>query len=144
MVDAIIEILGGDKVFGKIPTDKFALADIIEQGLPFQAFEHLKKALRLSDVEAAATLGVGQKTISRTRKTPGKNLEKVPSDRLYRLANLFRIALEVFEDEDSARRWLRSPQVGLNNRIPLELADTEVGNQEVINLLGRIEHGIIS
>lgn len=144
MVEEIVEMLGGKKVLGKLPTGKLALADAIEEGLPFRALEHLKAALGLSDLEAANNLGISQKTISRMRKTPGKRMGKVPSDRLVRLAHLYAQAVEVLEDEDAARDWLKSPQVGLNNRVPLDLADTEVGAREVAGLLGRIEHGVIS
>ena len=144
MVEDIIELLGGQRVFGKIHSGKFGVADAIENGLQFVALDNLKLALELSDVEAADTLGISQKTISRMRKTPRKKLGKVPSDRIYRLAHIFVLAHQVFEDMELARDWLHSPQVGLNNRIPLDLADTEVGSREIINLLGRIEHGVLS
>ena len=68
-----------------------------------------------------------------------------PSEtRLYRFARLFALAEEVLEDKEQARDWLRSPQVGLNNRTPLDLMRTEAGAREVESLLVRIEHGVLS
>lgn len=83
-------------------------------------------------------------SISRLRKAPKSPLGTVASDRLYRMAVLYSLAEEVLEDEEMAREWLRTPQVGLNNRIPLDLMNTEAGAREVEDLLGRIEHGVHS
>lgn len=40
--------------------------------------------------------------------------------------------------------WLKTPKQALGNKIPLELANTKQGSEKVLNLLGRIEHGIFS
>jgi putative toxin-antitoxin system antitoxin component (TIGR02293 family) len=57
---------------------------------------------------------------------------------------LFALAEEVLESADAARDWLRERQVGLGNRIPLELMGTEAGSREVEDLLLRIEHSVLS
>jgi putative toxin-antitoxin system antitoxin component (TIGR02293 family) len=54
------------------------------------------------------------------------------------------LAEEVIEDREQAREWLRSPQVGLDNRVPFVLMETEAGAREVEDLLLRIEHGVLS
>ena len=51
-------------------------------------------------------------------------------------------AEQVLEDSERAYKWLRTPQVGLGNRIPLELLNTASGLREVEDLLGRIEYGV--
>jgi putative toxin-antitoxin system antitoxin component (TIGR02293 family) len=40
--------------------------------------------------------------------------------------------------------WLQTPKRTLGNKIPLELAKTKQGSEQVLNLLGRIEHGVFS
>ncbi len=141
---SVVKILGGTKVLGKRVTGRLALADLIEAGLPTTSLELVKKALGMTYEEVAHSLGVSQKTVSRFRKISKRPLGAAASDRLYRIAHLYALALEVFEDEDSAREWLRTPQIGINNRVPLQLVGTEAGFQEVEHLLGRIEHGVFS
>jgi putative toxin-antitoxin system antitoxin component (TIGR02293 family) len=63
---------------------------------------------------------------------------------LVRFARLLGRAVDVFESLDGARRWLKAPQYGLGEAIPLEYAKTDVGAREVELLLGRIEHGVYS
>ncbi|MDQ3459226.1 MAG: MbcA/ParS/Xre antitoxin family protein [Deinococcota bacterium] len=50
----------------------------------------------------------------------------------------------MFDALESAADWLRSENLSLGGRTPLEYADTEIGAREVENLLGRIEYGVYS
>lgn len=124
-------------------SNRLDIANNIERGLPIGAIKRVKEAFNLADIEASSVLGISAKTMSRMRKA-GSCLPTTVGDRLYRLANIFALAHEVLEDEDRAREWLQSPQIGLNNRTPLEVMATEAGTREVEDLLGRIEYGVIS
>ena len=53
-------------------------------------------------------------------------------------------AVDVLEDRNLARKWFKEPVRALNGRTPLEFSDTELGAQEVEDLLGRIEYGVFS
>ncbi len=143
-VDQIAELLGGPKILGTKISGSLAMADVTARGFPSESFDCIKEALELSDAEVAATLGVSAKTVARIRKAPEKLLSPTASDRLYRMARLYLLAVEVLEDEDSARDWLASGQVGLANRVPLELMRTEAGSRQVEALLTRIDYGVIS
>jgi putative toxin-antitoxin system antitoxin component (TIGR02293 family) len=142
--EQVLALLGERPPRSKSEGGQLLLADIIAAGLHRAAMERVKSALALSDVQLAAAMGISQRTISRLRKTPKATLGLVESDRLYRLAALFSLAKEVLGGEDEAREWLKTPQMALNNRIPLELMRTEVGAREVENLLGRIEYSVLS
>jgi putative toxin-antitoxin system antitoxin component (TIGR02293 family) len=104
----------------------------------------VKREIGLSDAEVGHALGISLKTIHRLRKDPGRHLSSQASDRLYRLARIYQLASDVLEDPGNAREWLRSPQVGLDNRVPLDLMTSEAGSREVEALLTRIEYGVIS
>jgi putative toxin-antitoxin system antitoxin component (TIGR02293 family) len=58
------------------------------------------------------------------------------------LTQVFEMAAAVFGSDEKGRRWLKKPARGLGGRTPLEYADTYIGANEVIKLLGRIDHGI--
>lgn len=60
-----------------------------------------------------------------------------------RFTRILALATDVFEDEDRAVEWLRRPQFGLGDRIPLDLINTEAGAREVESLLLQIEHGVV-
>lgn len=140
----ISEALGGRKVLGKSIKTTFEFADIIKQGLPAGSVFFLQKQLNLGDKEYSATLGVSDKWLGRYRKESHKHLSTNMGDRLYRIARIFKLAEEVFEKKSAVNRWLHRPQTGLNERVPLDLLQTEVGTKEVEELLYRIEYGIYS
>lgn len=123
---------------------RLAVADAVAKGFSNDAVELVKQTLAVNDRELAAALGMSTKSLSRLRRSGRAHLNLVASDRLYRLARTFLLAQEVLENDDSARRWLRAPQVGLGNRVPLELILTEAGAREVEDLLGRMELGVLA
>jgi putative toxin-antitoxin system antitoxin component (TIGR02293 family) len=140
----VAALLGAGGILGRRPTGRLGIADAVARGLPQAALGRLKSALGLADREIASALGISAKTIGRLRKTPRSPLDAIASDRLYRMAVIFAAAREALEDDAVARTWLRAPQVGLGNRVPLDLLKTEAGAREVEDLLGRIEHGVLS
>ncbi len=54
---------------------------------------------------------------------------------------IFRKAIEVLGNEEKAVKWLTSGQKYFNGEIPLEACLAQQGRDDVLALLGRIEHG---
>lgn len=113
--------------------------DNIRQGLPVKVLSTLSKEMTLSKDKVCEVLGLSSRTINRRTK-----LNKDEADKLYRLARIFALAINVLEDKSQAIKWLNTPKVALDHKIPLELMDTEIGSREVEKLLNRIEYGIYS
>ena len=62
-----------------------------------------------------------------------------------RLARVLQATFDLFEnDVNKSLAWLGRPKRGLGGKIPLEIAHTESGAQEIIRLLGQSSWGIIS
>jgi len=137
----LVEVLGGRKVIASEPTTPYEWVSEVESGMPVTAALSFKEAVRLTNEELAALIGVSIRTLSRWQPDISR-LDPVNGDRLLRAARLFSIASEVLEDADAAARWLKSPQRGLAGAIPLELARSDVGARLVETLLGRMEHGV--
>jgi putative toxin-antitoxin system antitoxin component (TIGR02293 family) len=114
----------------------------IRKGLSVKTFDRLKKNLGLTDKDLAGILGIPISTLARRKK--GKRFPFTESERIFRVARLFDRAIIVFDDEKSARAWLKTPAWALGDISPLEYAGTELGAQEVENLLGRIEDGVFA
>jgi putative toxin-antitoxin system antitoxin component (TIGR02293 family) len=112
----------------------------VEEGFDVQVLERFRKLLDISVDAAASLLGTSARTLARRQKEG--HLQEVESDRLYRIIRLFERAVDVFGDEDDARRWLRQPQWGLGGAVPLEYARTDPGAREVEALLDRIDYGV--
>lgn len=114
----------------------------IRKGLPMAEFRALAEWLAVSDDELAPLLGISRATFHRRRKVG--HLESPESEKLVRFARLLSRATEVFENEDTAREWLKEPAVSFGGESPLSFADTEIGAREVDYLLGRLEYGVFS
>ena len=119
------------------------LVNYIRQGFPPSAAEKLAQYSGISKAKVASLLGASERTLSR-RKKENQPLDSIESDRLYRLARIIARSVEVFEDADTAKNWLKRPNRALAGVIPLELLDTDIGTQQVDNLLTRIEYGVYS
>ena len=111
--------------------------------MPVESAEAFKRRIAIGDDVLAALLGVSEKTLSRARAANAR-LDPVASDRLFRVARIGALAIEVLEGEAQATHWLKRPQIGLGGSAPLALLTTDVGCAEVEKLLLRIEHGVYS
>lgn len=119
------------------------LVGMIQEGLPYRELVELRECLSVPVERLVPWLGISKATLHR-HKTASDRLSPAVSDRVVRYARLLGHAARVFEDLDSAKRWLGAPQVGLGGAIPLDYAKSEIGAREVENLLGRIEFGVYS
>lgn len=138
---AVAEVLGGRKTLGARPKTALEWQEVILAGVPVAAAEALKTEIAVADRPFAELIGISEKTLSRARAGKGK-LDPVVSDRLFRLARIVTLAIDVLEGEEPAVHWLKRPQFGLGGRTPLSLLATDAGRDEVEKLLLRIEHGV--
>jgi putative toxin-antitoxin system antitoxin component (TIGR02293 family) len=120
--------------------EKTALIKALKTGLPISTFKTLQKEIDVSAKTLAAIINIADRTLVR-RKKEGK-LKTDESERLFRIARLFDKAIDVLGDIEQARQWFKSSKKALSGSTPLEYADTELGAQEVFDLLGRLEHGV--
>ena len=122
--------------------DPVRLAETIRAGFPVDTVEQLAGELKIPSRRLMQLLALSPATMGR-RKLKKKPLTPQESDRLYRIVSVFATAIRLFEgDIDAAREWLQRPARGLGNLIPLEQLDTEPGSEAVVDLIGRIEHGV--
>ena len=139
---ALVEALGGRKVFKRRIIAVDQLRGTVMAGLPYASFEALIGKFGLAREEAAAALHLPQRTIARRKKE--QKLQADESDRLLRLARITAQAAVTLGNEEKAVRWLRRPNRALGNQAPLDLVDSDIGTRQVEEVLGRIDHGNIS
>ena len=135
-------LLGGKKVLQFKQRSALDWVAVIRQGLSSAAVDSLVEALRVTQSELAAALGIPERTLARRKKEGRLNSEE--SSKLVRLARIVGRAREIFEDPDTALDWLKSPNAALSGATPLSLLDTDIGAESVMDTLGRIEHGVFA
>jgi putative toxin-antitoxin system antitoxin component (TIGR02293 family) len=134
-------VLGGPRVLRGRVTRYRGFAKLVREGLPHASLTAVCEVLDVHEQELAGVLGIASRTLARRA---GKRLRPDESDRLFRVAKVLARATDVLGTQDKAAGWMKSPQVALGDQEPLHLLDTEIGEDEVLALLGRIEHGVVS
>lgn len=84
---------------------------------------------------------IPDRTLER-RIAQGENLKLEEADGLARLVRVVSLARRVFEDDNLADEWLRTPNPALDDLIPIQMARTDLGGREVEAVLMRLEHGV--
>lgn len=119
-----------------------ALRLSILDGFPFGVFESVQKEIRLSHKQLSRFLGISTRTL--TRRKIKNHFNSVESNLLYRIARVLVCAVTVFGDIEKAIVWLKRPNRGLDGEIPFNLLNTDIGSQQVEDVLNRIKFGIYS
>jgi putative toxin-antitoxin system antitoxin component (TIGR02293 family) len=119
------------------------LIEKVEKGLPFSAFERLAKILDTSLSALADVIRIPMRTLNRRKKNGFLTHEE--SERVMRLSRITHAAFGLFEgDREAARMWMGKKNRALGGQTPLAMSSTEIGGEEVLNLIGRLEHGVFS
>lgn len=131
----VAELLGTKEVHSSLQ-----FVPMLRKGLRYSALERTGERGGLSPDEVVEALGLPRRTLAR-RKQEGV-LSPSESERVMRLARVIERAADVIGGGDRANEWLRKPNKALGGESPLSLLDTDVGAQEVEDVLGRIEYGV--
>lgn len=140
--ESIVGVLGGRKVLRRRISNLDELRETVNAGLPYASMEVVMAKFGLDREEAASVLRLPQRTLARRKKS--KRFHTDESDRLLRLARIGAQAAEVLGSEEKAAQWLRRPNHALANQVPLEVLDSDIGARQVEDILGRVEHGVVS
>ncbi|MDP9193713.1 MAG: DUF2384 domain-containing protein [Acidobacteriota bacterium] len=120
-----------------------SLLKAVEKGFTWKTFERFLKNIGLHADQVADVIGIPRRTLAR-RKVEGR-LKSDESDRLLRLARVFGAALDLFHgNREAAVLWLTDINIALGGVAPLDFARTQLGADEVENLVGQIQYGLIS
>ena len=132
----------GSQVLKSNPRSIFDWIDLVRKGIAASAIDSLIKSTNLTQAELATILGIPERTLVRRKQQGRLNAEE--SAKLLRLARVVERAEQVFENSDNALNWLKTTNRSLGGETPLELLDTDIGAESVMDTLGRIEQGVFS
>lgn len=140
-VPLVLDILGGRSKLGLRRNTAVDYVQLIRSGLPASAFDALASALEVPASGLASTLHLSTRTLHRRRSG---RLSSVESERLLRLARVAAKASHVLAGRKAALRWLTRPNRALEGQSPMNLLDTDVGADEVSEVLDRILYGVFT
>ncbi|MGH7792241.1 MAG: type II RES/Xre toxin-antitoxin system antitoxin [Thermodesulfobacteriota bacterium] len=139
----VLELLGGEQVLKRQVSGVKDLREVLREGLPFRALESLAKAMEVQTAALSKIIRVAPRTLAR-RKGSESSFNSIESDRIYRVARIMSLSIEVLGSKEKAKEWLSRPSRALGGESPLSLLDTDVGAKQVEEVLGRITHGVFS
>ncbi len=127
-----------------IPSDPLSVHSWIVAGLSPEIIIRLVESVR-SDMKTICHLvGISKSTITRKLKN-GIPLTPEQGSRVYSVIQALDAAISLHNDDLAmAMFWLHCPAKGLGGEIPMNMLTTTSGVQAVVDLIGRIEHGVIS
>lgn len=117
----------------------FGLISRIESGLPLEALERLSSLVAPGDAQFKYRL-VPKATFGRRRTS--NRLSREEGMRLARLARVWGVAADVWQDEAEARDFLFRRHPMIEDRRPVDVAiGSEFGAEMVINILNGLKYG---
>ncbi|WP_350647159.1 antitoxin Xre/MbcA/ParS toxin-binding domain-containing protein [Pseudomonas sp. HY13-MNA-CIBAN-0226] len=83
------------------------------------------------------------RTFARRRKAG--RFSPMESDCLMALITVFQASLDLFEgDASAATEWMQSPARGHGSLRPIDMVRTRVETNAVVDLIGRLERGVLA
>lgn len=127
-----------------------AVPGFAEQAFAFTSFRELEKGIPATWARSLESQGLTRQDIRRIipdrtldrRIAKGEMLKIEEADGLARLLRVVKAARDLFENDQTADVFLRSTNSALGGRVPIEMAQTDIGAREVEAIIGRISHGI--
>ena len=131
----IAEVMGGRAVFRREFQSMHELDQLIASGkMPRGALDVL--ARKLSDESSFKYSIMPKASYTRHESLPEKHAQTTE-----RLARVFALAVEIWQDEADAKRFLTTPHPELNGDTPLARAKSEIGARAVEEVMDRARHG---
>lgn len=118
------------------------LHDFPRRQISYSSFQALADLLCVDEKTLGMYLGISAETLVKRAKTGLFSVRE--STRLDALITVVQSSVELFEgDVEAAATFLRSPSRAFNSKAPLEMLDAGGDASAVIDLIGRLEHGIV-
>ena len=115
----------------------------LSKGVSGKVAEQFRKKVNIDESAFSRIIGYSRMHYSRLAKDGGRNLRGAASNRLYRFAQILEHAIDLYNgDEETALRWLKTPNVAFGSATPLEMLSSEVGSGLVDTLISQLELGI--
>ena len=122
------------------PVTGLAAIKIIRDGYLASILKSASSFFNVPDARIQKIARVSATTASRLEQNKAK-IDAAATERIYRMSVVARMAIQVFENQDVAVAWMRTPNSIFDGAAPLDLMDTEPGAVAVKQVLNAIATG---
>ncbi len=136
----IARILGTQKDLGRRVRSYHDLESVVAGGLPRTALDRVIG--RLGEATGSSLNELKYQVVPRATYQRSDRLSLQPSETVERLARLYTMALEAFENDDAAAQFMMTEHPELEGRTPFMTGLTELGGRMVEEVIGRGMHGL--
>lgn len=112
----------------------------IREGYNASMLKSVSRYFDVPDARIQTIVRLPASTASRLEKKSAR-IDSGATERIYRMGDVTRMAIDVFENEAAAISWMRQPNRAFGNAAPLDLMDTEPGAASVRQILNAIATG---
>lgn len=112
--------------------------EVIRAGMSIEGLDRVAAATAVPVTNLVCKLGLNPRTLRRRTD----RLTAAETEKVLRVVRVMDKAREVFGSKEDARRWLSSPALALGGGAPIDFLDTDVGTEEVLNVLQAIDWGV--
>lgn len=136
--DRVLEILA-------LPRQPFDAHFEILAGYSSDLVRKISLETKLDELTICQYVGISRSTYYRKHLREKKAFTIEQSWKLYMFARMLDSSVFLFNgDISAALSWLKSPARALGDQAPLQMLSTPAGVDAVIELIGRVESGVIS
>ena len=141
-----MRLLGGRQVIARRLTRGLATHDLLKEGLPTKALDHLVGQVVMLRGDANGlerAIGISTRTWQRRKKDEAeKPLSREQSGRIWKFAEVLARVTAMLGSQEEAETWLERPAIGLDQRCPLDLLSTPAGLDMLETYITRLEYGV--
>lgn len=138
----LANFMGGQSVVGS-PNSEFEFIEIIRAGLPNEVIARVAQSSSISEDTLLESLRFAKRS-SVSRESGESRLEPAESELIFRFSKVVVVATEILGDRTKARTWLLAENRALRGNRPIDLLDTAIGFDDVLDVLQRIDYGVFS
>lgn len=120
----------------------FNYMELIRSGIKSSSIASFLKHSNLSQKQLSKIIHLSERTLQ--RNSPEKLLDLGASEKLIELCRLFHKGITVFNNKEKLLLWISRTNLPLNKQTPLELMETSLGMDIVLDELIKIEQGVFS
>ena len=126
-------------------SNRMMIIAAIRAGIPYNLFNLIQKNTPFTENDWASYLGISTKSMQRYRHQSAKHhFKPMHSEKIIELAEVTKAGLDVFENMETLKLWLHTPNYALGKMQPIELLKDSYGKEWVLAELTRINHGILA
>ena len=119
-----------------------SLVQLSRKGIKKAALTNLANALHISNKELAKLLPVTERTLQ--RRASNSLLNSTTSQQAILIGQTITRGVAIFGSKEKFQSWVHQSNQALGGHTPLDIMDTTIGVQLVMDILGRLEHGVYS